>query len=206
MKSFVTKTMITGLLLLIPVFFLGFALVRVFATMRKVMEPIVETLGIDRVLGVIVLDLLAIAGLFGAIFLIGLLAHVGSFAKRIDALDGFLKDRVPGYAILKGILSGTLQADTSVSDLKTVIVRHLDTARIGFEIERIDDRNVMVFLPNVPNPQTGVAVAFRPEDVRVIDMPPHRVLEMLSFFGRGIGAEVSKVQAENAAAKQDNGT
>lgn len=199
MKSFLIKTFVTGILLLIPVFFLFFTGFRVFKTLRGVMAPLVDKLDIESAAGLILLNVLAILAVFLLVFVIGLLAYVGSVAKRIDALDNFLKDRVPGYALFKGILSGTIQSDTSVGGLKVVIVRHIDCARIGFEVERLDDHNVMVFLPNVPNPQTGIAAAYKPEDVSPIDLPPHKVMEMLSFFGRGVGAEIGKVQKENAA-------
>ncbi len=196
MKSFIVKTLVTGILLMIPVFFFLFALVKVFGTLRQVMSPIIEALDIETLMGVILLNVLTLLALVLFIFLIGLLAYVGSIRTRIEALDSFLRDRVPGYAIIKGILSGTIQQDTSMGDLKVVIVRQGDMARIGFEVERIDEHNIMVFLPDVPNPQTGIAAAFRPDDVQQIKLAPHKVLEMLSFFGRGVGAEISKVQQD----------
>lgn len=197
MKTFLTKTFVTGILLVVPVFFLVFTLMKAFHAVRGVMGPIVDTLEIERFAGILLLNVLAVVALILTIFVLGLFAYIPAVKKKVDQLDLFLRDRVPGYSIIKGIVSGTLKADTSVNDLKTVLVRQGDTARIGFEVERIDARNVMVFLPNVPNPQTGVAAAFRPENVHPIDLPPHKVLEMLNFFGRGVGTWVGQIQDQN---------
>ena len=44
MKNFFVSTFVTGILLLVPVFFLAFTLTRTFAAFRDIVAPLVETL------------------------------------------------------------------------------------------------------------------------------------------------------------------
>ena len=199
MKSFVTRTFAAGVFLLIPLFCVGYVVINVFKVLRRVAMPVVEKLDIDRVLGVLFLDAIAICLLLLLIFGLGLVAHLPAISHRVSRLDRLLSDRVAGYTMIKGIISGVLQEDTSVSSLQTVLVRYNDTARLGFEVERTENGGVVVFMPNTPNPQTGTAAAFEPENVERLDIAPHKATEMLNFFGKGVSGAVE-------TARQQRGT
>lgn len=194
MKPFIVRTLSTGLVLLIPLFFLTFTLVRSFGSLRKIIEPIVAKLDIDRLAGLLFLNALAALLLLALVFALGLLARLPRVAARFESLDRLLRDRVPGYSIFKGVISGRINTDTSVSGYKSVLVRYNDTARIGFEVERTQTGEVIVFLPNVPNPQTGTAAGFRHEDVEPLDIPPHKLIEFLNFYGQGVGPSLAAVR------------
>lgn len=190
MKSFVKKTMVTGLFLLLPSFFLFYALINSFEILRKIVEPLGEKLGVDRVAGMVLLNTLTIIALLVVIFCLGLLAYLPAISIRVGKLDNLLTDRVPGYSLFKGIVGGAVQHDTSVAGMQSVLVRYNSVAKIGFEIERSMKGGVIVFLPNAPNPQTGTTAAFEPEDVEQLDIPPHKLLEMMNFYGKGINEAV----------------
>ena len=122
-------------------------------------------------------------------------------ADRVDALDKTLAKRVPGYSIIVGVIRGAIDDDVSVDRLQTVLVAMEGGHRIGFEVERASNGDVVVFLPNVPNPQTGKAMAFPQDDVVQVDVPAHRVFEMLQFFGKGV-ADVVEVALSAQTAGQ----
>ena len=191
MKRFIVQTCVAGVLLFVPVFFLVFSLSKVFGVVKKSVGPLIDKLEIDSVAGFLILNAIAAIALAVTLFSLGLLAYLPSISSRIGSLDRLLLDRVPGYSIIKGILQGKLQPDTSAEGFKSVLVKCQDTAQIGFEVERMPSGEVIVFLPNVPNPQTGRAAAFKAEDVQPLALPPHKVVEALSFFGKGIGREVA---------------
>ncbi|WP_433990373.1 hypothetical protein SuNHUV7_20100 (plasmid) [Pseudoseohaeicola sp. NH-UV-7] len=194
MRKFLVQTFVAGILLFIPVFFLAFALLKVFEVIKKIVGPLVEEFDIDTVAGLLILNALAVLALAVMLFLLGLLAYLPAVSSRVGSLDRLLSDRVPGYLIIKGIIQGRVLPDTSANNLKSVLVKYNDTAQIGFEVERTPSGEVIVFLPNVPNPQTGRAAAFKAEDVEPLTLPPHKLVEALSFFGKGIGGEVAKAR------------
>lgn len=203
MKSFVMKTLATGLFLLIPMFFLFYALAGSYEILRKVVEPLGEKLGVDRVAGMILLNGMTIAALFVVIFCLGLIAYLPAISVRVEKLDKLLTDRVPGYSLFKGVIGGAVQHDTSISGMQSVLVRYHSVAKIGFEIERSKNGGVIVFLPNAPNPQTGTTAAFEPEDVEQLDIPPHKLLEMLNFFGKGINETVEMARKQRGEEERD---
>lgn len=198
MKSFVTRTFAAGVFLLIPVFFLVYAGINVFKFLRRIAEPMVEKLDVDRVLGILVLDTIAVLLLVALTFGLGLIAHLPAISHRVSRLDRLLADRVAGYSMIKGVISGVLQEDTSVSSLQTVLVHYNQTARLGFEVERSENGGVVVFMPNTPNPQTGTAAAFEPENVERLDIPPHKAMEMLNFFGKGVSSAVETARQQRS--------
>lgn len=190
MKSFMTKTLVTGVFLVVPVFFLVYALANSFERLRKIVEPFAAKLNVDSFVGLLVLDALTVAAMAIVVFALGLVAYIPAVSSRVDKIDALLMDYVPGYMVLKGILGGALDQETEMSGFKTVLVQYNGTGQIGFEIERSATRSI-VFLPNTPNPRTGTTVVFDHDDVEALDIAPHEALEMLTFFGKG----ASKIDA-----------
>lgn len=196
MRSFLIKTFVTGVFVLTPLFFVLYVLIQCFEFLRKIVEPLTDKLDIDRIAGVVVLNLVSVLVLVSVVFLLGLIAYIPAISARVDKLDQLLADRVPGYTILKSIIGGAIGEDTSVGNFQTVLVRYNETARIGFEVERSDDGGVVVYLPNTPNPQTGTAAAFLAKDVEPLDIAPHKAMEMLNFFGRGINQMLATARSQ----------
>lgn len=195
------RTAITGAVLLVPVLALLYFGVQIFMMVRGVFLPIVDYLNVERALGLIVLNILVVAMLGVLCFAAGLAARMSFIADRVDALDRTLAKRVPGYSIIVGVIRGAIDDDVSVDRLRTVPFAREGGHRIGFEVESASNGNVVVFLPNVPNPQTGKAMAFSQDDVVQLDVPAHRVFEMLQFFGKGV-ADVVEVALSAQTAGQ----
>ncbi|SHK45320.1 Uncharacterized membrane protein [Shimia gijangensis] len=188
MKAFITKTLVTGVFLLIPVGVLGFALSKAFGKLRKLAEPLAAKFEIETAAGILALDALMVMGLIVGVFLVGLIAYLPIVAARADRIDQRLEGNVPGYSVLKGIIGGALNHETSMKGFKTVVARHNGVAQIGFEVERTETGEIVVFLPSTPSPRTGITALFNPRDVDPLNVPPHKALEMLTFFGKGTAA------------------
>ncbi|WP_299356020.1 hypothetical protein [uncultured Shimia sp.] len=194
MKAFISKTLVTGVFLLIPVGVLGFALSKVFAKLRKLAEPLAAKLEIESAAGILALDAMMVMALIAGVFLVGLIAYLPIVAAQADRIDQQLEGKVPGYSVLKGIVGGALNHETSMNGFKTVLARHNGIAQIGFEVERTETGDVVVFLPNTPSPRTGVTAIFNPSDVEPLNIRPHKALEMLTFFGKGTAETLGNCQ------------
>ena len=150
-----------------------------------------------------VVNLVAVLIALIILFCAGLLARLAFVSGPMARLDKAMSDRIPFYSMAKGILSGVVKDDTSIDQMKSVIVRAGRGLRIGFEIERTPGGHVVVFLPNVPNPQTGTAMAFLPEEVEPVELAPHLVLEMMQFFGKGLAAQAMAARDARMAVNED---
>jgi hypothetical protein len=164
----------------------------------KVATPLIDLLGIERVRGFVLVNLAGIALVIGLCLLAGLAARLPVVTGRVTQLDRTLERRVPGYAMIVGALRGAAGDEAAVDRLRTVLVRTAGGRRLGFEVERLGD-DVVVFLPNSPHPQSGVAMLFRSGDVETLDIPALRTFEILQFHGKGM-ATLPATTREDAAA------
>ena len=169
---------------------------------QAVATPVIDFFGLQHVWGFVLLNLVALLIALIILFCAGLLARLAFVSGPMARLDKAMSDRIPFYSMAKGILSGVVKDDTSIDQMKSVVVRAGGGLRIGFEIERTPGGHVVVFLPNVPNPQTGTAMAFLPEEVEPVDLAPHQVMEVMQFFGRGLAAQAEAARDARMAAKK----
>ena len=81
----------------------------------------------------------------------GVLARSAWAKKTREKLDAVLYQLVPGYAVVRGVISGIDDSDYEQS-LRPVLVRLDDQLQIAFEVERIAGGFVAVFsrLPRFP--------------------------------------------------------
>jgi uncharacterized membrane protein len=191
------RTMVTGAFLLVPVVALVYFLAQLFLIGVKIGRPVVDTLGIERVTGFLLVNLIGILLVLAICFLAGLAARMRTVTRRMEQLDDLLEKRLPGYALIVGALRGAVEGEVSVDKLRAVLVRTAGGHRLGFEVERTP-HGVVVFLPNSPHPQTGIAMLFDPAEVQATDLTALRVFEILQFHGKGM-ARMAAAQAESAA-------
>jgi uncharacterized membrane protein len=181
------RTILTGAVLLLPLVALLYFMVQVFLVGVKVATPVIGLLGIERAAGFLLANLAGLALVLGLCLLAGLAARLPAVTDRMKRLDHTLERRIPGYSMLVGALRGAAGDETAVDRLRTVLVTTDGGRRLGFEVERAGDR-VVVFLPNAPHPQSGVAMLFAAADVEPLDLTALRLYEILQFHGKGMAA------------------
>jgi uncharacterized membrane protein len=179
------KTILTGAFLLLPVLALIYLLAQVYFVGVKLAGPVVEIVGFERAHGILLVNLAGLALVLGLCLLAGLASRLPVVTRRIARLERTLTLRVPGYALLAGTVRGAAGAEFAVDQLRTVLVRSAGGRRLGLEIECSGDQ-VVVFLPNAPNPMSGVAMLYPASDVEILDLSAHRMFEILQFHGTGM--------------------
>jgi uncharacterized membrane protein len=108
----------------------------------------------DSVVGMPIVDLLAVLILVRCCFIGRLLARSGWGRMLQNRIDDLLLQFVPGYAWTKGITSNVSKEEAATM-LKPVWIRLDDQYQVGFEVERCEDGLVAIFLPGAPDPRTG---------------------------------------------------
>ncbi len=193
MKTHFLRRFVPGLLLFIPLFVLAFGLVKVYEISGKLTEPLLGFADPERAIGSLILKLAALLLLLLAIYLLGYLADLPVVGKRVPQLDRGLNAIIPGYALAKGMIGGVVKDDALMDGFRPVLVRCADGHRLGFEVERTQSGLIVVFLPDSPSAKNGVSMVFEPDQVARLALPPHKAAEIMSFYGRGLGAEIEKV-------------
>ncbi|WP_425092664.1 hypothetical protein [Tropicimonas sp. S265A] len=192
MRTHFIATMITGAVVFLPLFALVFVVAKAVATLRPFLEPVVARLGVDRVIGVVLVVGMCLLVLVLGIYLLGLLSRATGLSRYLTGLDRAMARGVPGYTIVKSYLGGASGDDDLMHGFRPVIAELGDTARLGFEVDRLSDGRVVLFLPDAPNPQSGRAVVVSPEVVSHLAIAPRKLSEVLSFHGRGLELEMAQ--------------
>jgi uncharacterized membrane protein len=195
MKSRLIRRFVAGLLLFIPLFVLAFGLFKFHELAGLLAEPFLGIADPDSSIGAVLIKLAALVLVLMAIYILGFLADLPVIHTRVQRLDRALNAIIPGYVIAKGIIGGVVKEDQMMDGFRPVLVQCTDGHRLGFEVERTESGLVVVFLPDSPTPRSGVSMVFEPEQVARLNLPPHKAVELLSFYGRGLGQEIEKAMS-----------
>ena len=182
---FFKTTVLGGLVFLVPLVVLVAVLTEAAGLMMMVAEPVAEWIPVDSIGGVALANVIVVIGLGLVCFLAGLVARGTVVRAAVESLESKVLSKLPGYVLIKGMLSG-LQADDN-HRLFPVLATFDDAARIGLEIERIEDGRVVVMLPTSPNPWSGMVHIMAPEHVQRLDLPMTAYVENIERFGQATG-------------------
>jgi len=183
--QFVLTTVIGGLLFLVPIVFLGFILTKAAGFMMIIAKPLAAWIPVDSIGGVALANFIAIAAVIFVCFLAGLVARHALAGKFVKNLESNVLMKIPGYSMVKGIVSGIDQSSTEA--LKPVALQFGSAERVGFEMQKLPDGRSVVYIPSAPSPWSGITQILPPEQVTYLDVPVTRIIEITESFGHGMG-------------------
>lgn len=182
-----------GLLLLIPIVFVLIGVGYVYEVAVVIALAGEEFLGLSGIGDALAFNVGALIVALAVIMTLGYFAEYGILTGRLDALDRLIAKLLPGYAITKTRVMGAANSGKHVGGAKTVLVRDGRCWRIGLETESSENGIAVVFMPFVPNLETGYVLAVPIEDIRHVEMSPKDFFEAFEFYGRGLSSVVDSV-------------
>jgi uncharacterized membrane protein len=184
--KFLKTTIIGGVLFLIPVVVVILIVGQALSLMMAVAEPMAEFVPVDSLGGVAMANIIAALLILLICFLAGLLARVGPAKRFAEGVEDSILQKIPGYALVKGITS-SLSAEDAV-DMHVVLVTLGYSKRLGVEIERIAGEQVVVYFPGAPNAWSGEVHVVQNDQVERLDCPITTFLDHAERIGRGTGS------------------
>ncbi|WP_299354319.1 hypothetical protein [uncultured Shimia sp.] len=191
----IKNTMIRGLLFIVPVSVAVIILGQLFGLSMKVAVAMDAYIPADQVAGVAISNILALLLVLMFCFLAGLISYIAFINDKVIVFDRALSQNMPGYLLVRSLLGSPQETENVVGNITSVLVKAESWERIGFEIESFDDK-VIVFFPNQPSVVTGVSVIVHEDQVQKLTVPPRQLFGFLQVHGRGLGAKVSRPEAE----------
>jgi len=185
-SRFVKATIVGGLLFVIPLILMGLVLRRGLELVDKVVTPLAARFPDHRILGVGLTTILSAVVILLGSFVLGLAAQTAAGRRVREWLEWTILGKVPGYAMVKGILQGStgLEGEGAVP---VVLARLEDAWQLAFLVETHADGQNAVYVPGAPSPASG-SIYFLPADrVRATDIPMTKALAMIRHFGAGSG-------------------
>jgi uncharacterized membrane protein len=182
--SLVKSTAIGGVVFLLPLVLAVVVFGKAFSIVKTVSSPVANLISAERVAGYAVADLLALTVLLVVTVLAGLLARSPVFDDFYRKIDAIILQLIPGYSYIKG-MTGSLSDSDAEQSLKPVAAIQDDTVLIGYEVERLTDGWVAVYLPGAPDARSGSVGYFTDDRIVPLDTDFAGIASCLKTLGRG---------------------
>lgn len=185
--NFIKITIIGGIVFLVPVVVILVVVGKAFHIMQQVAQPLGRLLPVESIGGIAIANLLALIAVLLICFAAGLVARSAQARRVYQSIDNGLL-AIPGYAFIKAFADNLKMDEAAAKTLQPVLVQFDDNAQMGFEVERLNDGQVVVFLPGAPDPWSGSVAYFSASRIRALDLTVPQAVSHIRRLGRGAQA------------------
>ena len=144
----VKENCISGILFLLPVLILLILVKKVFGYFAKFGGGIAKMIGFDKIMGPYAANFFGALILIAFVYLCGYLVRMAFFKRMSDTIDNKLKEVIPGYEKHKEMAKKQLVDEPKVEDDIPALIQFGDYWQPGFLIEKDDEGNAVVNIPN----------------------------------------------------------
>lgn len=187
MKSivvFLKTTIVGGIVFLVPVVLILIVLGKAFELTMKLAQPLARFIPLESLYGFAMANIIGLLMLAIICFFAGLIARTSLANKAVQKAESGFLWQIPGYSFAKGI-TDSLGNHDEPSALQPVLARLDDCWQIAFEVERMADGRVVVYLPGAPNPWSGSVMLIGQERIEPLNASMMGVAGNLRKLGRG---------------------
>ncbi len=182
MFGFIRTTVLGGLLF--PIVFIVAIIGKALEISNKISARLTGLLAIDSIGGLAVVELLALVILVLICFLAGLAARTAVARRFLQSLEMNVLGKIPAYTLLKAKAESALRPE-DMGNMSPVLGRFDDSWQLGFEIERIGDGKVVVFLPGAPDPWSGSVCVMTEDRITPLDLTVKSAADIMKRLGKG---------------------
>jgi uncharacterized membrane protein len=183
-SGFFKATVVGGLLFMVPLILMTLVLQKGLGIVEKIVVPIARHFPDHRFLGVGITTILSIAVILLLSFGFGLLVRTTAGRRVRDWLEYTIMGKMPGYAILKGMLQGATGLEKE-DETTAALVRIEDAWQLGFVVEVHADGHRTVYVPGAPNPASGSIFYMTEDRIRPLDAKTPAVVMAIRHLGLG---------------------
>ncbi len=180
-------TLIGGAVFLLPLVVVLAVVGQGMALLADVAAPLAARLPQVKLGGVAMVTLLALVLLLLICYGAGRLARAALGRQLTETFENRLHAVYPRYTVIKAMTQG-LGNELGLGPLLTVLVTFDDHQLLAFEVERLTDGRVVVFLPGSPDPWSGSVVLVAAERVARAPIELPALSRSLKSLGRGSAA------------------
>lgn len=176
----VSKALIRGLLIVIPVYLAILLLLKGMKSVANLVRPFTallpEWVPAEELLSLILV--LAICAAIGA----SVGTRIGRGAR--DWLERTVFERIPGYGVIRS-LTHQMAGRSRESTWRAALIEIEDALVPGFIIEEFEDGRYTVFVPSIPTPFAGAVYVLARQRVHPVDVPFTEAIRVISRWGSG---------------------
>jgi uncharacterized membrane protein len=184
MTRFIKTTILGGILFLVPIVLFIAVIGKALELSNLIAAPLAERLFVDSAGGYAVAHFFAAAILIAFCFIAGLAARTSAAKKLVNSLETNVLDKIPAYELLKAKTQSVLSPD-EMQSLHPALTRFDDSWQLVFEIERLADDKILVFLPGSPDPWSGSVCVVTADRVTSLGISVQAAANLMKRLGRG---------------------
>ena len=182
-----TTTLIGGVVFLLPLIVVLYVLGQGLALAAHAVQPLVGLLPDKSIGGITFASLAALALLLLLCFGAGLLARAAVGQAFSARFEDRLQTLYPRYSVIMAMSQG-LHGAMGKKVLKPVLATFDDNQLIGFDMERLDDGRVVLYVPGAPDAWSGSVLLVVPERVQPLDIDAADLAKTMQGLGLGTAA------------------
>ena len=180
MLGFMTKSVIAGLLIIIPVYLSVLLLLKGMKSVVGLVRPIAvllpSSLPAENILSLILILLIC--------FLIGVAVRTRAGCAVRETVERAFFERIPGYALIRS-LTQRVAGNTVESAWKPALAEIEEAFVPAFIIEEFEDGRYTVFVPSIPTPMAGAVYILEHKRVHPLDVSFTDAIKIVSRWGSG---------------------
>jgi len=184
MFSSLKKIFGRGLALAIPLAVVGYVCIRLVGIFAKVIRPVAEKIGIDRVLGELTLTIFAVLILLLLVFFLGLLMRISFIAGFGQSIDEAVTKLIPSINELKTMAQEKLNLENESGSWKAVLLLHQEKFLPAFVIEELSDL-VTFYIVTGTSLKEGELLITSKNDVRYVPISAADMRLFSRQYGKG---------------------
>jgi len=186
--------LVSGLLVVIPVYFAVLLLLKAMQSVVGLVRPFAMLLPT----WIPAENLLSLLLVLGICFLVGLAVRTPTGRAIRERLEKSLFERIPGYALFRS-LTQRLAGESRENVWKPALAEIEEALVPAFIIEELEDGRFTVFVPSIPTPLAGAVYVLSGERVHPLDVPFTQAIQTISRWGSGAKELVAAMQSTDAA-------
>jgi len=202
LREFFKSTLIGGLLVLLPLTILIYALVWVFNGVHKAINPLTKIfITEESILQIVVADVVVVGLLIWVCFLVGVFVRTRLGRWMYILIESRLLRKTPGYSMIKETVSQFLDKDkqSPFSSVALARIFENDTLVSVFVTDKHVDGSYTVFMPTGPNPTSGNIYHLRAENVFPVDVSVEDAMRSIISCGAGSSTLINKLRETRQA-------
>lgn len=188
--GFFRKTLIGGVLFLLPLGIIIFVFGELFEISEKFADE-VQDIVLPSADSPLVPLLIAVGTLVAVAFTAGLFATTSlgrSIFQKAERIGG---STIPGYSVIRQMVADVSGGAALLAGNQEVLVVKLEAggvARFGFLVDRTMSGDLVVFLPGAPTALSGTVVVASAQQVTETSIRSSDLMATLQKLGNGLGA------------------
>lgn len=186
------RTLGRGIAIAIPLGVIAYVFIKIVAIFEKLIRPVANKLGIEKILGELTLTILAVLILFLIMLLLGVLMQLSFFAAITQTVEDVVIKFIPSLNNVKSLVEEKFDIENASPDWKPVILLHEQKYFGAFIIEELENLITLYVLKGISLDEGEILITDK-KDVVTFDITASDLHKFGKQFGKGYLPRIKKL-------------